>query len=338
MIYQKDVADALRTIAALLTVFLMFSISLRCMTIIHGVEKNKEAIADTRSEIYNAFKAVARAYNAGGDVGELVKRLNEALSLISKAEELLDEDPEETMHLSSEAQIIAQNVTLEAPNVEERGLQRKQVETVIMVGSSFGLVASGVLIYVYGPRIFWRIWVRLRRNYRVIARHSHSKSGGSMLVSGEVWAILLAAMVILAVFASSQLFFVGRVSEPFSELGVLGPRMKIGDYPKEVVAGETVKLYVYVGNHVGRPTYYVVMVKLGRNETEIAPAPIEPIMKFEKVSLQNETWIFPADIKLVKAGLNQRIIFELWTYNETSNKVEYNQRWCQVWINVTAPF
>lgn len=328
--------DALRSIAHSFAALLICIISFCSVATLYGDKDVKAALNDARSEIQNAFKALVKAHSSGGEVVELVWGLNEALDLISGAEDLLDVDPEEAIRLSSEAQRLAHNVTLEAPHVEEEGLGRRQVETVILIGSSAGLVFSGAFVYICGPRFFWRIWVRIRKNCRVIVRSSSAKSRGSMLVSGEVWAIFLAVTVIAAVFVSSQLFFGGRVTEAFSELGVLGPRMKIGDYPKEVVAGEVVRLNVHVGNHMGRPIYYVVMVKMGSNETEVDPAPTEPLVRFERVLLENETWIFPADIELAEAGLNRRIILELWMYNETSERVEYHHRWCQIWVNVTA--
>ena len=43
------------------------------------------------------------------------------------------------------------------------------------------------------------------------------------------------------------------------------------------------------------------------------------------------------NLTLTKAGLNQRIIFELWTYNATLNQNQYDQRWGRIWLNVTTP-
>ena len=113
--------------------------------------------------------------------------------------------------------------------------------------------------------------------------------------------------------------------------------MRLGDYPKEVVAGDSVNLYVYMGNQMGRPVYYNVMIKIGDNNTMVDPAPIEPSMKLERVLLQSENWTSPINIKLTQAGLNRRIIFELWTYNDTAGDFEYDQRWGQIRLNVTAP-
>ena len=113
--------------------------------------------------------------------------------------------------------------------------------------------------------------------------------------------------------------------------------MQLGDYPSEIVAGQSVNLYVYVGNHMAQPMYYDVMVKVGDNTTTVDPAALTPVKQFEGVLPDNGTWIFPTIITFPKAGVNQRIIFELWIYNGSVNLDQYNARWGQVWLNVTAP-
>jgi hypothetical protein len=60
-----------------------------------------------------------------------------------------------------------------------------------------------------------------------------------------------------------------------------------------------------------------------------------PGMKLEGVLLHDEDWTTPINMKLVKLGLNQRIIFELWTYNETSRQTQYHGRWCQVGLTLS---
>jgi hypothetical protein len=83
--------------------------------------------------------------------------------------------------------------------------------------------------------------------------------------------------------------------------------------------------------------YYTVMIKLGDNQTVVNPAPVNPIQQFACIVPNNGTWTFPVKITLTQAGINQRILFELWIYNQTLNQNQYNNRWGQVWLNVTAP-
>lgn len=318
------------TLIFLLTLFLILS----QVIVTHSAT---ESIDDTRSAVYNAFKALIEAYSAGGNINNLTERLNEALNLTSEAEAIAGTNPSEAQALLSEAKTLAQNVTDQAPLIKEEGLKQGQTSTVIAVGSVIGAIIIGVLIYIFGPDLLWRLWLRLRKNYIVKVTGAPKQEKNLAITMDHVCAAILAIILIVAVFAGAQFFLAGRTGETFSELGILGPHMRLGDYPKEVVAGDTVNLYVYIGNQMGRPVYYTVMIKIGDNNTSVNPAPIEPTMKLERILLQNQNWTSPVNITLKQAGLNQRIIFELWTYNETSNTIDYNQIWGQIWLNVTAP-
>ena len=81
----------------------------------------------------------------------------------------------------------------------------------------------------------------------------------SWIFDEEVLAVLTAIVIVVGVFAGVQALSTGRVIEPFSELGLLGPSGKIGDYPREVVAGMPILLNIYVGNHEGRTMYYKLL-------------------------------------------------------------------------------
>ena len=161
-----------------------------------------------------------------------------------------------------------------------------------------------------------------------------------MLVDEEVLAVVLAVITAAGILTASQTLPVGRVAEPFSELAILGPEMKIGNYPREVAAGESFKLHVYVGNHEGRVMYYAVLIKLGNkstpiNETEPTNAPI--IARYESILLNSnsENHTYPITLRIDKPGVNYRLIFELWRYDESIHRFRYHQRWCQLWLNVT---
>ncbi|HRR54707.1 MAG TPA: hypothetical protein P5290_05120, partial [Candidatus Methanomethylicus sp.] len=76
------------------------------------------------------------------------------------------------------------------------------------------------------------------------------------MIDEEARAVTLAIIAIIGVAAVSQAIVAGRVVEPFSALGTLGPNMKIGDYPKTVLVNETFRLYFYIENQEGRAMFY----------------------------------------------------------------------------------
>lgn len=147
--------------------------------------------------------------------------------------------------------------------------------------------------------------------------------------------MIIAVIVVVGVFATSQLIFGERVVDPFSELAVLGPNMKIGDYPTEVFEDEPFNLYLYVGNQEGEVKYYSVLVKLGSasstiNASTFMDAPV--LERFDLVLLSGENWTQPVSLNIDKPTTNLRLTFELWVLDET---LLYDGRFCQIWMNVT---
>jgi len=160
------------------------------------------------------------------------------------------------------------------------------------------------------------------------------------LIDDEVKAVVLAIIIVAGVFSIAQLVVSERVVEPFSALGLLGPKMKIGDYPKNALVNQTINLYLFVDNHEGRVMYYVIYAKLGNKSTVInenvsAAAPILDV--YEVVLPHGANATIPVSLKISKPHTNARLIFEMWVYDPESGELRYHGRWVQLWINVTAP-
>ena len=154
----------------------------------------------------------------------------------------------------------------------------------------------------------------------------------------ETATLALAVVTILAVFAAVSPILPSN-AERFSELGVLGPTQQIGGYPSTLAAGQSFLLYTYVGNHEGGVAYYEVLVKAGNQSTAVsnstsADAPV--LLTRYVVLSDNGSTVFPVTLSMPTAGLNQRLIFELWMFNSTASSFEYTGLWNQIWINVTA--
>lgn len=161
-----------------------------------------------------------------------------------------------------------------------------------------------------------------------------------MLIDEEFLAVVLAIIVVAAGIAVLQIFPIGRIAEPFSELAVLGPEMKIADYPKEIVAGEPFKLYLYVRNYEGKVMYYNVRVKLGNSSTQInetEPMNVPVMTRYDVVLLDGDNFTWPVALSIDEPGVNYRLVFEMWVYDEGSDGFRYHGRWCQLWLNVTTP-
>jgi hypothetical protein len=292
------------------------------------------SLTDTQASILNAYQTIIDAYHAGADTPPLINQLNQALNLTQQAQQLQKTNPQKAEQLTSQAYIIAQNVTAQA---EEAAKSAAVVNPTITVAAVASLLAVGVLTYALGPRLLWRLWFKLRRNYRIKPASQKPNEKALIVTPQQLCAAVLAVTIIIAFIAVSGALLPRGQGEEFSELGILGPNMKLGDYPSEIVASESVHLYVYVGNQMGQPMLYQVQLKLGDNNTAVNPANATALQLNQQVLGVNQTWTYPVDVTMKQQGVNQRLIFELWIYNQTTSQFQYHERWGQIWLNVTAP-
>ncbi len=113
--------------------------------------------SDVRASFESAFAEVKRAEQSGGDVSTLLPKLNLALQLINSGS---DND-------LVKAQIIIEDVSLEAHSTQISGAQSTENQYIVTGVSLAILGASATLIYIYGDRLFWGIWVRAKKDWVV---------------------------------------------------------------------------------------------------------------------------------------------------------------------------
>lgn len=157
-----------------------------------------------------------------------------------------------------------------------------------------------------------------------------------MIVDDEVLAVLTAIVTVACVLAAA--LTVPRGVEPFLALGLLDEKGKIGDYPTRVIAGEPVKLHVFVMNHLGKAVMLKVVGKLGSRgniPTNSTPLNSTPIWSYELILEHNRNATIPVQVTLQREGLNVALVFELWTLNATDGTWVYTGRWNHLYLNVT---
>lgn len=322
---------AMKTTGKLLIISLLFLIMVPAIALANGQSRTLNSVQEATD---NAYTAILIASTAGANTNQLIQQLNQAINLAAQAQQLETINPQQAQILLEQAQSIVQNVTQQAITAEQ---SVSNVMPIISVAIAAALIATGILVYAFGPKFLWKIWFSFRKNYRVKTNNSQIDKKPLVVTAEQLCAIVLGITIIIAFFSVSFVLLPKNQGERFSELGVLGPNMKLGDYPHQVIAGDTVSLFCYLGNQMGNPMYYTVMVKVGNNDTVVNPAAIEPIQQFSQVISNNQSWTFPVNLTLTQTGFNQRIIFELYAFNQTLNQNQYQERWAQIWLNVTAP-
>jgi hypothetical protein len=118
---------------------------------------------EVEEKVFKAFKAVAEAERKGGNVSSLVAELNSAIELAKEAESLKDES------LMKEALAKLDEIALRALEVGEIGLAAARWKR-ISTGIALSIEASiALIVYVYAPQVFWRVWAKVKRKWKVKA-------------------------------------------------------------------------------------------------------------------------------------------------------------------------
>ncbi len=165
-----------------------------------------------------------------------------------------------------------------------------------------------------------------------------------------------------------------RSGERFSELYILGSGHMAEDYPFNVKAGETYRIYLGIGNHMGSSAYYCLQVKL-RNQTEplpnstmSQPSPLPSLYEYRIFLSDGGVWetmfsfsfndlsflgntcsveslrVDSLDFSISKTaswnlenkGYYLELFFELWIYDPESNGFSYHNRFVGLWLNMTG--
>lgn len=158
------------------------------------------------------------------------------------------------------------------------------------------------------------------------------------MIDEDLKTVAVGLLLVVAGFTVFKAFFADRVVEPFSELGILGPNMKIGDYPRELGVGEEFELYLYLGNHMGSPQLYRVYVKLGSrdvNVSDVEPYPAPVLTSIDAALPDGGNVTLPVTLSVPESGVNRRLVFEMHRYDAEEAGWVYHNRWNQLWLNVT---
>lgn len=186
-----------------------------------------------------------------------------------------------------------------------------------------------------------------------------------------VFCVSLCVVVLLPALST---FIAYPTGEEFSDMWVLGSDHIIGEYPYNILAGEPSRVFLGVGNHLGRMEYYLVTVKL-RNQTDAVadvagtPDSSSPIFEYRVFLNDADSWektvtfsfegvLFNQDISTVSKfyidgysvnvdktaawdsmtnGFYYQLLFELWVYNSAIGGFEFNNHSLQLWFNISQP-
>ena len=123
--------------------------------------------AQADAQIGQAYAAILSAQQSGGNVTALVAKLNSAIALYQQAELVNATDPSRASSLSSQASVLVQQVISGAPAVAAAGKASVAAAQLDLAVETVVLGALAVVTYLYLPRAYWRVWLRVHRGWRV---------------------------------------------------------------------------------------------------------------------------------------------------------------------------
>ncbi|ADI31976.1 DUF1616 domain-containing protein [Staphylothermus hellenicus] len=281
------------------------------------------------SEVANVLKDIDYLYNHGVNVEDLVHKLDQAVKLINNGD-------------YDRAKTILSGIKNEIASLKSKAETIYLYKTIYKYGLVAILLSLPILAYFLIPRIYLYLWYRLRRGW-IVKRVHHSSGEKNSGSYEEVFAVIMAIIVVASVFAAAQVLR-PRVVEPFTALGLLNENCVIGDYPREVVVGDNITLCIFVDNHMNEPIYYRVIYRIGTNNTiptNTTPSPEPEIKEWRGVLNQGENTTFKIVVPISYSGNTNTsriaLIFELWIYNVDSNEWIYTGRWNHLYVKPVSP-
>jgi len=115
---------------------------------------------ELRSDAASVFFLLSSAEDAGADVDAAASRLNQALALIGLGSE------QDLMEAAS----IIQQVNSSIPGLMAEGEAARWMSTAGLATTLAALAVAAALVYLFMPRLVWRIWSRGRRDWKVSAQ------------------------------------------------------------------------------------------------------------------------------------------------------------------------
>lgn len=123
--------------------------------------------------VRKVYSRLVEAEKRGADVREAALKLQKALELIKEAEK----NPGEREALLSKASMLIDEVNSSIPSLIEEG-ERRIFWRNVMIGSTASLiVVAAILVYRFGPKIFWETWLRIRSKWVVEILERRGRGG-----------------------------------------------------------------------------------------------------------------------------------------------------------------
>jgi hypothetical protein len=121
--------------------------------------------------IGTAFAATYNAGQSGGNVSQLVLKLNLALSLVQDAKAENATDPSQAAAYLRNATLTAESVVAASGSVAQMGRASRQMTEFISAETACFIVVAAALICIYGDRLYRRLWLFVYKDFLLGPTH-----------------------------------------------------------------------------------------------------------------------------------------------------------------------
>lgn len=120
---------------------------------------------EVRGYVRLIYQKLMEAEKSGADVEEAATKLNRALSLVREAEG--ESNTTRRDRNLAEAYSLVKDVEASIDRLIEEGRARVNLRNITLSSTAILVAVGCTLGYIYSPRIFWSLWLRFRRGWRV---------------------------------------------------------------------------------------------------------------------------------------------------------------------------
>lgn len=120
---------------------------------------------ELEARIAEAYLAIRDVERAGGNVEDLVSKLNQVLDTVRVARE--EEDASVRVAMLNNASKTLSEILQESIVAKEEGILATQVKKAAGIALGAGMIAMGGLAYFYSPKLFWNVWLMIKKRWVV---------------------------------------------------------------------------------------------------------------------------------------------------------------------------
>lgn len=117
-----------------------------------------------KEKVFEAYRLVVEAEKEGADVTEVSKRLDTALQLIIKQQKKGNEE------IIAQAVSILEDIKETLPSLIEEGKAKIRMRIFMLISFPLTSILTGLIAYLYGPKLVWKLWLKYRKNWKVKRR------------------------------------------------------------------------------------------------------------------------------------------------------------------------